>query len=110
MGRGFLAVEAGKGKEAAVKREEQRRMLLRGGPPRGRLYFALREAEGALGGGYARHTIALDHWRALVRRSQTPGKHHQGKKGHPRMAMDCDISQGELSQAECRLFVIAERS
>ena len=110
MGRGFLAAEAGKVKEDAVKREEQRQMPLRGGPPRGRLYFALRGAEGALGGGYARLTTALDHWRVLVRRSQTPGEHHQGKKGHPRMAMGCDISQGELFQAECRPFATTERS
>ena len=36
-------------------------MLLRAGPPQERLCFALREAEGAQAGGYARHTIALDH-------------------------------------------------
>ena len=41
-------------------------MLLLGGPPRGRLCFALREAEGALAGGYARLTKALDHWRVRV--------------------------------------------
>ena len=61
MGRGSRVVKAGKGKEDAERREEQRQMLLRGGPPRGRRYFALREAEGALGGDYARHTTALDH-------------------------------------------------
>ena len=85
-------------------------MLLRGGPPRGRLYFALREAEGALAGGYARHTIALDHWRARVCRSQTPGEHHQGKIGHPQMAKGCDTSQGGLSREECLLFEAAEHS
>ena len=52
---------AGKGKEDAERREVQRQMLLRGGPPRGRRYFALREAEGALGGDCAWHTRALDH-------------------------------------------------
>ena len=36
-------------------------MLLRGGPPPGRLYSVLREAEGALAGDCARHTRALDH-------------------------------------------------
>ena len=54
-------MKAGKGKEDAERREEQRQMLLRGGPPRGRRYFTLHEAEGALGGDYARHTTALDH-------------------------------------------------
>ena len=85
-------------------------MLLRGGPPRGRLCFALHEAEGALAGDCARHTIALDHWRAQVCRSQMLGERHQGKKGHPQMAKGCDTSQGELSREECLLFETAEHS
>ena len=44
-----------------ARREEQKRRPLLGGPPRGRLYFALREAEGGLAGDCARHTTALDH-------------------------------------------------
>ena len=85
-------------------------MPLLGGPPRGRLCFALREAEGAQAGGYARHTKAQDQWRARVCRSQTPGERHQGKKGHPQMAMGCDTSQGELSREEYLLFEAAEHS
>ena len=85
-------------------------MLLRGGPPRGRLYFALREAEGAQAGGCARHTIAPDHLRAQECRSQKPGEHHQGKKGRPQMAMGCDSAQGELSREEYLLSEAAEHS
>ena len=85
-------------------------MLLLVGPPRGRLYSALREAEGALAGGYARHTKALDHWRAQVCRLQTPGERHQGKQGRPQMAKGCDTSQGELSREEYLLFKAAEHS
>ena len=85
-------------------------MLPRGGPPRGRLYSALREVEGAPASDCARHTRALDHWRAQVCRSQKPGEHHQGKKGHPQMAMGCDTSQDELSREECLPFEAAEYS
>ena len=64
----------------------RRRLALpRGGPPRGRQYFALREAEGAQAGDCARHTRALDHLRAQEFRSQRPGEHHQGKKGRPQV-------------------------
>ena len=73
-------------------------MLPRGEPPRGRLYFALREAEGAQAGGCARHTRALDHSRAQECRSQRPGEHHQGKRGRPQWAMGCDNGQGGLSR------------
>ena len=85
-------------------------MLPQGGPPRGRLYSALHEAEGAQAGDCARHTIALDHLRAPECRSQKPGENHQGKKGRPQMAMGCDTAQGELSREECLLSVAAEHS
>ena len=85
-------------------------MLRLGGPLRGCLCFALREAEGAPAGGYARYTKALDHWRARVCRSQTSEERHQGKKGRPLMAKGCDTSQGELSREECLLSEAAEHS
>ena len=85
-------------------------MLPRGGPPRGRLYSALREAEGAQAGDCARHTRALDHLRAQECRSQKSGEHHQGKKGRPQMATGCDNGQGELSREEFLLSVLAEHS
>ena len=85
-------------------------MLPRDGPPRGRLYSALREAEGAQVGDCARHTIALDHLRAQECRSQKPGEHHQGRKGRPQMAMSCDNEQGELSREEYLLSEAAEHS
>ena len=93
--------------------ERRKRRLLelpRGGPPRRRLYFALREAEGAQAGDCVRHTIALDHWRAQVCRSQKPGEHHQGKKGRPLMAKGCDTAQGELFREEYLLPGAAEHS
>ena len=93
-----------------VRRERRRLVLPRGGPPRGRLYFALREAEGAQAGDCARHTRALDHSRAQEYQSQKPGEHHQGKKGHPQWAMGCDNGQGGLSREECLLFEAAEHS
>ena len=85
-------------------------MCLLGGPPRGCLYFALREAEGARAGGCVRHTKALDHWRARVCRSQTLGERHHVKKGRPQMAKGCGTSQGGLSREEYLLFEAAEHS
>ena len=92
------------------RRERRRLELPRGGPPRGCLYFALHEAEGALAGDCARHTRALDHSRAQECRSQKPGERHQGKKGHPQWAMGCDNGQGGLSREEYPLFEAAEHS
>ena len=85
-------------------------VLLRGGPPRGCLYFALRGAEGAQAGDCARHTRALDHSRVQECRSQRPGEHHQGKIGRPRWAMDCGSGQGGLPREECLLSGAAELS
>ena len=93
-----------------VRRERWRLVLPRGGPLRGRLYFALREAEGAQAGDCARHTRALDHLRAQEYWSQKPGEHHQGKKGRPQWAMRCDNGQGGLSRVECLLSEAAEHS
>ena len=92
------------------RRERRRSALPRGGPLGGRLYFALREAEGAQAGRCARHTRALDHLRAQECRSQTPGEHHQGKKGRPQLAMGCDNGQGGLSREGCLQFEAAEHS
>ena len=88
--------------------ERRRLVLLRGGPPRGSLYFALCEAEWAQAGDCARHTRAPDHLRAQECRSQRPGEHHQGKKGRPQWAMGCDNGQGGLSREEYLLFEAAE--
>ena len=85
-------------------------MLSRGGPPRGHLYFALREGEGAQAGGCARHTRALDHLRVQECRSQKLGEHHQGKKGRPQWAMGCDNGQGGLSREGYLLSGAAEHS
>ena len=85
-------------------------MLQRGGPPQGRQYSALREAEGAQAGGCARNTRALDHSRAQECRSQRPGEHHQGKIGRPRWAMGCGNGQGGLSREGCLPFGAAEHS
>ena len=93
-----------------VRRERRKLVLLRGGPPRGCLYFALCEAEGAQAGGCVRHTIALDHSRAQECRSQRPGEHHQGKIGRPRWARGCGNGQGGLSRDECLPFGAAEHS
>ena len=79
-------------------------MLPRGGPPQGRRYFALRGAEGAQAGGYARHTRALDHLRAQECRSQRPGEHHQGKTGRPLWAMGCGNGQGGRSRGGMPAF------
>ena len=87
-----------------LRRVRWKLVLPRGGPPRGRLYFALREAEGAQAGDCARHTRALDHSRAQECRSQRPGEHHQGKKGRPRWAMGCGNGQGGLSQGDVCLL------
>ena len=67
----------------------------------------LKEAQA---GGCARHTRALDHLRAQECQSQTPGEHHQGKKGRPQLAMGCDNGQGGLSREGCLPSEAAENS